>query len=127
MTERFEEHALATCFAAHRKLFEAAAVLSRRLSPHTDNGHLLQLGAGGMRIAAHHALASNDPHSTLRSWRECSLADRQIRLATYQALRAGAIDNATYDEIFAMARQATRIREHERQRLRRQLLRLAII
>ncbi len=126
ITQRFEEHALATCFAVHRKLFETAAALSRRLST-TDDGHLLQLGAGCMRIAAHDALASHDPRSTLRSWRECTLAERQIRLATYRALRARLIDNATYDEIFGMAREAARIREHERQRLRRQLLTLAII
>lgn len=127
MTEAFEMHALASCFAAHRKLFEAAAVLSRRLSPTTDEGHLLQLGAGCMRIAAHDALASHDPRSTLRSWRECALAERQIRLATYRALRVGAIDNATYDQLFAMARETARIREHERQRLRRQLLALTLI
>jgi hypothetical protein len=127
MTERFEEHALASCFAAHRTLFEAAAVLSRRLSTTTDDGYLMHLGASCMRIAAHCALQSHDSRETLRRWRECMLAERQIRLATYGALRSGGIDNATYDEIFGMARQAARIRENERQRLRRELQRLVIV
>ncbi len=129
MTERIEldVHVLARCFAAHRALWETGAKLSRRLSTATDDGYLLHLGASCMRIAAENALASREPRDTLKSWRECALAERQIRLATYGALRSGSIDNATYDEVFVLAREAARIREHERQRLRQRLLRLAVI
>lgn len=127
MTERFEMHALASCFAAHRKLSEAAAVLARRLATTHEDADLLRLGASCMHIAAQAALQSNDSRQTLRSWRECALAERQIRLATFSALRVGCIDNRTYDDIFRLAREAARIREDERQRLRRQLHHLGIV
>jgi hypothetical protein len=122
-----EQHALGRCYAAQRKLFDTAAVLSRELTNETEHGYTMYLGAGCMRIAAQAALAARDPQSMLRSWRECGLGERQVRLATYRALRSGAIDAKTYDFIFALAREASRHREHERQRLRRQLLSLALI
>jgi hypothetical protein len=127
MTRRFEEHALATCFAAHRRLFEAAVVLSRQLTGVHPDADLLQLGASCMRIAAHGALQANDPRQTLRSWREAALAERQIRLATFRALRDRCIETAVYDDIFRMATHAARIREDERQRLRRVLHQLSIM
>jgi hypothetical protein len=79
-----------------------------------------------MRIAAQDALASRDACRTLQRWRECSLAERQIRLATYRALRIGCIKTGTYDHMFRLASKAARVREDERQRLRRQLQRLEL-
>jgi hypothetical protein len=87
----------------------------------------MHLGASCMRIAAENALQSHDARQTLRSWRECILADRQIKLATYLALRRGAISNGHYDDIFGLAREASRLREQERQRLRRELSKLVIV
>jgi hypothetical protein len=127
MTERFEQHALAACFGAHRRLFEAAATLGRRLGGVHPDADLLHLGASCMKIAAHNALQSNDAWQTARSWHECALAERQIRLATFRALRDRCIETDVYDEIFRMAKQAARIREDERQRLRRQLHRMGIV
>ena len=127
MTERLEVHNLAACFAAHRALWEAAAALSRRLSTSTDDGYLMHLGASCMRIASQSALQSRNAHEALRAWRECMLAERQIKLATYLSLRRGTVDNGTFDDLFAMARVASRIREEERQRLRRELNRQVIV
>ncbi|MCU1276514.1 MAG: hypothetical protein JWM53_60 [bacterium] len=127
MTERLEMHNLGACFAVHRALWEAAAALSRRLSTSTEDGYLLHLGASCMRIASESALQARNENEGLRAWRECILADRQIKLATYLALRRGTIDNGTFDDIFAMAREASRLREEERQRLRRQLNRQIIV
>jgi hypothetical protein len=121
MTERLEVNAMADCFAAHRMLWQAAAALSRRLTTATDDGYLLHLGASCMRIAAERALQSHDARQALRAWRECILADRQIKMATYFALRSRTVDNGTYDDVFALSRTAARLREDERQRLRRQL------
>jgi hypothetical protein len=127
MTERLEIHNLADCFAAHRALWEAAAALSRRLTTSSDEGYLLHLGASCMRIASENALAARSGYDALRAWRECILADRQIKLATYLSLKRGTVDNGTFDDIFAMARTASRIREEERQRLRRELNRQVIV
>jgi hypothetical protein len=121
MTERIEIMSMAHCFSAHRLLWQAAASLSRKLTTATDDGHLMHLGASCMRIAAEGALQARSASETLRSWRECLLAERQIKLATYLALRRGAIDNGTYDDLFALASRARRLREEERQRLRRQI------
>ena len=127
MTERIETHALGPCYRLHRRLADAAAVLSRRLAGLFDDADLLHLGASCMRIAADRALQSQDARETLRSWRECALAERQIRLGTYRALKAGCIENDAYDELFRLAEQSRRIREEERLRVRRQLLRLDIV
>lgn len=127
MTERIETHALGPCYRLHRKLADAAAVLSRRLAGLHEDADLLQLGASCMRIAADHALQSTDARHTLRSWRECALAERQIRLGVYRLLRDGCVENAVYDDLFRLAAQAARMREDERQRVRRQLLRLDIV
>jgi hypothetical protein len=127
MTERIETHALGPCYRVHRKLADAAALLSRRLAGVHDDADLLQLGASCMRIAADHALQAMEARQALRSWRECALAERQIRLGTFRLLRDGCIDNAVYDDLFRLATQAARIREDERLRARRQLLRLDIV
>ena len=127
MTEKFEVSAMAECFAAHRALWQAAAALSRRLTTATDDGYLLHLGASCLRIAAEKALQSHNGWQALRAWRECILAERQIKLATYFALRHGTVDNGTYDDLFALSRTASRLREEERQRLRRDLNQHAII
>jgi hypothetical protein len=127
MTERIEMNLVGQCFQRHRALVDAAMSLYRRLMTVHPDADLLRLGASCMRIAAHNALQSLDVRQTLRDWRECSLAERQIRLATYRALRDGVIDAKRYDEMFALARVAARTREDERQRLRRQLMRMDVV
>ena len=119
MTERIEIAAMADCFGAHRMLWQAAAALSRKLTTATEDGHLMHLGASCMRIAAEGALQAQSHTAALRSWRECLLAERQIKLATFWALRRGAVDNGIYDDLFALSRRAASLREEERQRLRR--------
>jgi hypothetical protein len=127
MTERIEMHNLGACFAAHRALWEASAALSRKLTTASEDGYLLHLGASCMRIAAESALAARSSNEALRAWRECILAERQIKLAIYLALRRSAVDNGTFDDLFAMSRTASRLREEERQRLRRELNRQVIV
>jgi len=122
MTEKIEPaRATGNCFAAHRLLWEAAAALARRLSTSTDEGHLLHLGASCMRIASEQALQARTAWHALRSWRECILADRQIKLGIYRGLRRGTVDTGTYDDLFRLASQVALVREDERQRLRREL------
>jgi hypothetical protein len=126
MTEAlFNVHTAGNCFHAHRPLFEAATVLARRLSSTFVDADLFHLGAACMRIAAENALQTQDPKEALRSWQECTLAERQIRIATYRALRAGCIGKEVYDDIFRVARTAARVRESERLRLRWRVLQLA--
>ncbi len=115
------------CFLAHRKLYEAAELLARHLNGRHTDSDLMQLGATCMRIASHDALQTSDPRHAIRSWRECVLAERQIRIATYRALRDGCIGNGEYDRMLALAVTATRIREDERQRLRRKLQYLDLV
>jgi hypothetical protein len=121
-TERIEVRATAECFQAHRQLWEAAADVARRLKTTTEEGHALHLGASCMRLAAEQAFQARDGVHALRSWRECILADRQIKIGTYFALRNGTLDAASYDLLFGLASQAAKIREEERQRIRRQLI-----
>jgi len=127
MTERIEVGQMGECFAAHRMLWESAAALSRRLSTSTDEGHLLHLGASCMRLAAEQALQARSNWDALRSWRDCALADRQIKLAIYYALRRGTVDTGTYDDLFRLSHSVARLREDERQRLRRELNQRAIV
>jgi hypothetical protein len=125
MTEAlYRGHTVANCFQAHRKVFEVAALLARQLSATFVDFDLFQLGSACMSIAAERALQTSDPRQALRAWQECTLADRQIRIATYRALRAGCIDNHAYDQIFRLVRKAARFREEERLRLRWRLLRI---
>ena len=121
ITERIEIAATAPCFGAHRTLWQVAAALSRKLTTATEDGHVLYLGASCMRIAAEQALQARTRVEALRSWRECLLAERQIKWATFTALRRGAVDNGTYDDLFALCRKAALLRDEERQRLRREL------
>jgi hypothetical protein len=118
---------LGDCFGVHRKLYEAAENLARQLYGRHADSDLLQLGATCMRIASHDALQASDPRRAIRSWRECLLAERQIRMATFRALRDGCIRVAEYDQMFMLAMLATRIREDERQRLRRKLQYLDLV
>ncbi len=110
---------LGNCFEAHRKLISAANELARQLANLHPDADLLRLGALCVRIGAERALQAPDPQTRMRSWRECTLGERQIRLVTYRALRDGCIDEPTYDWMFRLASQAARIREDERQRQRR--------
>ena len=121
MTERIEIAAMSECFGAHRLLWQTAAALSRKLTTASDDGHLMHLGASCMRIAAEGALQARSLSEVLRCWRECLLAERQIKLATFMALRRGAVDKGTYDDVFALSQRAARLREAERQRVRREI------
>lgn len=127
MTQRFEVHALSACFGLHRQLADVAASLSRQLQNLHEDADLLRLGASCIRIAAQEALQASDPRQTLRSWRECALAEQQIRIATYRALRDGCIDKHVYDELFRLAAKVARVREDERLRVRRQLHQLDLV
>lgn len=127
MTDRIELNALGSCFQRHRELIDEAGELHRKLAATHADADLLRLGASCMKIASHAALQSSDVRQTLQSWRECALAERQIRLATFRALRDGCIDKRRYDRLFEMATRAARVREDERQRLRRQLLRMDLV
>ena len=123
MTERFESRARRMLRSASRAVGSGASAVAR-LSTATDDGYLMHLGASCMRIAAENALQSHDARQTLRSWREC-IAGRSADQARDVSARCarGAIGNGHYDDIFALAREASRLREHERQRLRRELRR----
>lgn len=122
MTERIAMENLGRCYQRHRELALAAQRLHRELASRHGDADLLRLGATCMSVAARNAIESHDDYRTLRSWRECALAERQIRMATFRALRAGCIDNRRYDRMFELATQTARVREDERQRLRRRLL-----
>jgi hypothetical protein len=118
---------LGDCFKAHQALSQAAMELSRRLQHVYTDADLLRLGATCIQIGAQQALQARHPQLKLRSWRECLLGERQIRLVTYRALRDGCIDKNTYDVMFRLASLAARIREDERQRLRRKMQYLNLI
>lgn len=128
MTQRMELNLVGNCFQRHRELLEEALELERRMTGHADSD-LLRMGTTCMRIAAHAALqtSSTDPRQALQSWRDCALAERQIRLATFHMLRDRCIDKGRYDRVFEAARRAARVREDERQRLRRWLLRMDVV
>lgn len=115
------------CFKAQQALSNAASELARRLQNVHPEADLLRLGAMCMQIGAQQALQAHDPRVAMRSWRECYLGERQIRLITYRALRDGSIDNRIYDVMFRLASRAARIREDERQRLRRKMQYLNIV
>jgi hypothetical protein len=126
-TQALETQALGDGFAAQRSLFEAAAYLARQLARMCDYADRLQLGSSCMSIAAHAALAARSEREALRNWRECALAERQIRAATARALGGGYIGSASYDLIFDLAAAAARARQDEVLRLRRRLQRLNLI
>ena len=124
MTAQIELSYAGACMLRHRELIEAATELHRKIGHKHADAYLLQMGASCMHLASVAALQSNDLRQTLQSWRECALAERQIRIATYRALRDGYINKYRYDLMFQTARRAALVREDERQRLRRQLLRM---
>jgi hypothetical protein len=127
MTEAKDLNYAGRCFHRHRNLALAALKLHRELALIHADADLFRMGATCMRIAAQNALQTRDLQQVLRSWRECALAERQIRLATFRALRAGCIDNRRYDELFGLARITARVREDERQRIRRQILQMDLV
>ena len=118
---------LGDCFKTQQALVHAANELSRRLQNVHPEADLLRLGAMCIRLGAEQALQARDPQQAMRSWRECGLGERQIRVITYHALRDGCIDKKTYDRMFRLASLAARIREDERQRLRRKMQYLNIV
>jgi hypothetical protein len=113
--------ALGDCFAAQRALCSAAAFLSSKLGRSCGDADLLRLGSTCLSVAARAALAAHSEREALRSWRQCALAERQIRCATAHALATGYISNVTYDEIFGLVTVAARARQGEQLRLRRRL------
>ncbi len=127
MTARIELNDSGRCFLRHRELIEATEQLYRKIMTAHVDADLLRMGANCMHIASSAAMGSRDPRQTLQSWRECALAERQIRIATYRALRDGCINKHRYDLMFQVATRAARTREDERQRLRRQLLRMDLV
>ena len=124
MTARIELNESGRCFLRHRELIEASEELYRKIMTDHVDADLLRMGATCMHIASTSAMRSHDPRQTLQSWRECALAERQIRIATFRALRDGCISKHRYDTMFQTATRAARTREDERQRLRRQLWRM---
>jgi hypothetical protein len=118
---------LGDCFKAQQALVNAANELARRLQGVHPEADLLRLGAMCIRLGAERALQAREPQVAIRSWRECYLGEKQIRLITYRALRDRCIDIRTYDAMFRLAALAARIREDERQRLRRKMQYLNIV
>jgi hypothetical protein len=112
---------------AQRALVRAARELAHALAHDFEDADLLRLGATCMQIATDSVVQARDLREVIRSWKECALGERQIRLVTYRALKAGCIDNETYDEMFRLATLAAHIRENERQRVRRKIQNLDIV
>jgi hypothetical protein len=118
---------LGDCFKTQQALIHAANELARRLHNVHPEADLLRLGAMCVKLGAEQALQARDPQLAMRGWRECGLGEKQIRLITYRALRDGCIGKSTYDAMFRLAALAARIREDERQRLRRKMQYLNIV
>ena len=116
-----------TCFQAHQQLVHKAGLLLRRIAARDEAADLMRLAAGCIDLAARRALAARDLMEAIRGWRECGLGEQQIRAATYWALRRGHIQVRDYDETFRAAASATRAREAEIERLKRQLARCQLV
>jgi hypothetical protein len=118
----------ADCLAAQRALAQAALELMQTLPP--QDGQLidwLRLGASCIQLASDQAFTARHDRDAIRGWSECELGERQIRRATYHALRCGFIRTRDYDGLFRIAACATRARRDETERLRRRLRQLAVI
>jgi hypothetical protein len=116
------------CLAAQRRLAHAAGELMRRLPLRAENAiDLLRLGAACVAMAAEQAFGARTEREAVVGWTQCELGERQIRAATYRALRAGFIRNRDYDAMFNISTQARRARNDELQRLRRRLRLLSVI
>jgi len=116
------------CLSEHRRLAEAALTLGNRLPRHADE--LLsrfRLAVSCIQIAAEQAFGARQERDAINRWSEVELGEKQIRGATFEALRKGFIDNHEYDELFRVAAAATRARHDETHRLRRRLRQLAVI
>ncbi len=118
----------ASCLAAQRALVQGAKQLLMRLPfDAADAGDLLRLGAACVHFAAERAFMTHHEQEAVRSWKECDLGEKQIRRATFRALKAGHIQNADYDQLFHVANEANRIRQRELTRLRRSLRQNAVV
>ena len=118
----------ADCLSAQRRMARAALELMAHLPPRAQHlTDLLRLGASCVQLAAEQAFTARHERDAMRGWDECELGERQIRSATYQALRGGFIKSRDYDQVFHAAAQATRARRDETLRLRRRLRQLAVI
>jgi hypothetical protein len=119
---------LSDCFAAQRRLFEAAHALARRVGRASEeDADLLRMGGSCVRIAAERAIASRVERDAIAAWRECELGERQIRLATYRAMRRGCIGTTDYDALFVIAARASWSRRDEIDRLRMRVQALSLI
>jgi hypothetical protein len=116
-----ETQPLFVCFQAHQYLHRQAAALLPRIAPRDDAADLLRLAIPCMRIGAEGALASRDEREAIHNWRNCGLAEAQIRKATYWAMRRGQIGPRDYDATFGAASRAARARFIEIERLRRRI------
>jgi hypothetical protein len=110
---------LSDCFAAQRALVEAAHELSKRIGRRAEGeADLLRLGGTCVRIASERALAARSDREAIGGWRECDPGEKQIRFATYWAMRRGAIGARDYDALFGVAIRAAHARKDEIDRLR---------
>lgn len=110
------------CFSLHRGLCEQARAVMRRLPfCARDARERLRRAICCMVVAGERALGARDESEALRSWLECELGERQIRVAAYRALRKRAIADADYEALFAVANQASRARRQVLVRLRRRM------
>jgi hypothetical protein len=116
------------CLALQRRLVHTARELSRKLPlAAVDVTDLLRLGFTCVHFAGERAFATHNEQEQVLAWKECELGERQIRRATFQALKAGWIQNQDYDQLFQIANHAKRIRDRELSRLRRRLRQLSVV
>jgi hypothetical protein len=80
-----------------------------------------------LRIASQQAVGAPDERQAIRCWSQCALGERQIRSATYRAMRKQRIQTREYDFTFVLAHRAALAREEELLRLRRRLQLLSVI
>ncbi len=112
------------CFSLHLRLCEQTRSVIRLLPISARaEAERLRLAVSCVLVAGERALGARDESEALRSWLECELSERQIRVATYRALRKRAITCADHEAVFAVANRASRARRQLLVRLRRRLRR----
>src|SRR5262249_21816131 len=113
----------AHCRWLHRRLCQTARSLASLLPVRArDDAERLRLAARWMSAAAERAWGTLDASEALRSWLECELSERQIRVASYRALCKLAMTNVDHAAVSEEASQASRarrqllLRPHQRPR-----------
>jgi len=120
--------ASADCLAAHRRLVKESLEIMRRLPLRAENiTDLFRIGCSCLEVASQSAFAARSEAEALHYWEQAALGERQLRKATYHALREGHVNNAIYDRLFTIANLARRARHDEIVRVRRRLRQLALI